>query len=126
MSSSHSLRGCAWRGPGPRRLGPRDDLVRPSKILLVDDDPEIIEALRFTLESKGYTPKKMETHATCVMSPQEGGGFAITGMQLKVRGTVPGLDNATFVEIAHEADKGCPVSNLLRNGLTIKLDAALA
>jgi len=46
-------------------------------------------------------------------------------MHLRVRGEVPGLDNEAFVEIAHEADKGCPVSNLLRHGLTIKLDAAL-
>ena len=82
-------------------------------------------AFSATLEAKGYVPKRVETHATCVMSPLEGGGFAITGMQLKVRGAVPGLDNATFVEIAHEADKGCPVSNLLRSGLTIELDVAL-
>ena len=83
-------------------------------------------AFSATLEAKGYTPKRVETHATCVMSPQEGGGFAITEMHLKVRGEVPGLDNETFVQIAHEADKGCPVSNLLRHGLTIKMDAALA
>jgi osmotically inducible protein OsmC len=84
-------------------------------------------AFSATLEDKGYTPKRIETHATCVMTPQEGGGFAITEMQLKVRGEVPGLDNETFVEIAHEADEsGCPVSKLLRPGLTIKLDAALA
>lgn len=83
-------------------------------------------AFSATLESKGYTPKRIETHATCVLSSQEGGGFAITEMQLTVRGEVPGLDNETFVAIAHEADGGCPVSNLLRNGLTIKLDAALA
>ena len=83
-------------------------------------------AFSATLEAKGYSPKRIETHATCVMSPQDGGGFAITEMHLKVRGEVPGLDDKTFAEIAHEADKGCPVSNLLRNGLTIKLDAALA
>ena len=83
-------------------------------------------AFSATLADKGYSPKRVETHATCVMSPQEGGGFAITEMQLKVRGEVPGLDNETFSQIAHEADGGCPVSNLLRHGLTIKLDAALA
>jgi osmotically inducible protein OsmC len=83
-------------------------------------------AFSATLGNKGYTPKRIETHATCVMSPLEGGGFVITEMQLVVRGEVPGLDNDTFVAIAHEADGECPVSNLLRNGLTIKLDAALA
>ena len=82
-------------------------------------------AFSATLAGKGYTPERIETHATCIMTPKQGGGFAITGMHLQVRGKVPGLDNATFVEIAHEADQGCPVSNLLRSGLTIELDAAL-
>ena len=83
-------------------------------------------AFSATLEDKGYTPKRVETHATCVMSPKKGGGFEIVEMHLKVRGEVPGLDNETFVQIAHEADKGCPVSNLLRHGLKIKYDVALA
>jgi osmotically inducible protein OsmC len=83
-------------------------------------------AFSATLEAKGYSPRRVETHATCVMSPKEGGGFEIIEMHLQVRGEVPGLDNETFVAIAHEADLGCPVSNLLRNGLNIVLDAALA
>ena len=82
-------------------------------------------AFSATLGDKGYAPERIETHATCIMTPKEGGGWEITGMHLKVRGRVPGLDNATFVEISHEADKGCPVSNLLRNGLTIERDVAL-
>jgi osmotically inducible protein OsmC len=83
-------------------------------------------AFSATLEEKGYSPKQIETHATCVMAPKEGGGFEIVEMHLKVRGQVPGLDNETFAQISHDADKGCPVSNLLRPGLTIKIDAALA
>ena len=43
-------------------------------------------AFSATLADKGYSPQRVETHATCIMSPQEGGGFAITGMHLKVRG----------------------------------------
>ena len=83
-------------------------------------------AFSATLSGKGYQPERIETRATCSMSPQEGGGFAITAMHLRVRGQVSGLDEATFVEIAHEAELGCPVSNLLRSGLSITLDAALA
>lgn len=78
-----------------------------------------------TLAEKGYTPESVETQATCVLSSQEGGGFAITRMHLKVRGRVPGIDQALFEQIAEEADAGCPVSNLLREGLEIELEAAL-
>jgi organic hydroperoxide reductase OsmC/OhrA len=38
---------------------------------------------------------------------------------------VAGVDNAAFQRMAEEAEKKCPVSNLLRPGLTIELDAAL-
>jgi osmotically inducible protein OsmC len=46
-------------------------------------------------------------------------------MHLETRGQVPGIDGATFKRIAQEAEKGCPVSNALRGGLEIELDAAL-
>jgi osmotically inducible protein OsmC len=82
-------------------------------------------ALSATLTDKGYAPERIETHSTCIMTPKEGGGWEIAGMHLKVRVKVPGLDNATLGDIAHEADKGCPVSNLLRSGLDIELDVAL-
>jgi osmotically inducible protein OsmC len=82
-------------------------------------------ALAHTLDSKGYRPERIETQAICTLSPQKGGGFRITKMRLETRGQVPGLDEATFKQIAQEAEKGCPVSNALRGGLEIKLGAAL-
>jgi osmotically inducible protein OsmC len=72
------------------------------------------------LGDEGYEPEWIETEATCVLTPQKSGGFAITGMRLHVRGRVPGLDQDEFEQIAARADKGCPVSNLLRSGLTIE------
>jgi osmotically inducible protein OsmC len=83
-------------------------------------------AFAATLSDKGYEPERIETEATCILTSQEGGGWAITEMQLEVRGQVSGIDAATFKQIAEEADKGCPVSNLLRSGLTIEFDVALA
>jgi osmotically inducible protein OsmC len=78
-------------------------------------------AFSLTLTEKGHKPDYIETHATCVMASQPEGGFKITEMHLFVEGSAPGLDADTFREIAREADKGCPVSNLLRPGLKIKL-----
>lgn len=79
-----------------------------------------------TLREKGYGPEAIETEATCTLVSLAEGGFEIAKMALKVRGQVPDIDEAAFKEIAEEADKSCPVSNLLRSGLTIELDAALA
>ena len=82
-------------------------------------------AFAHTLGSKGFKPERVETHAICTLTPQEEGGFRITKMRLETRGRVPGLDQETFEQIAEEAEKGCPVSNALRGGLEIELDATL-
>jgi osmotically inducible protein OsmC len=82
-------------------------------------------AFAHTLSEKGHKPDSITTRATCFLMPTYG-GFKIARMHLEVRGEVPRLDDATFKQIAHEADKGCPVSNLLRPGLEIEIDAALA
>jgi osmotically inducible protein OsmC len=81
-------------------------------------------AFSLTLSEKGYKPRSIATEATCFLTKKDD-GFAITKMVLDVKGDVPDLDEATFKEIAEEADKGCPVSNLLREGLTIELHAEL-
>ena len=82
-------------------------------------------AFAHTLSGKGHQPEEIKTRATCTVSPKEGGGFRITKMRLEVRGQVSGIDEATFRQIADEADKGCPVSNALRGGMEIELDVAL-
>jgi organic hydroperoxide reductase OsmC/OhrA len=46
-------------------------------------------------------------------------------MHLETRGRVRGLGAADFERLAGEAEQKCPVSNLLRSGLSISLDAKL-
>jgi lipoyl-dependent peroxiredoxin len=81
-------------------------------------------ALASTLAKNGYTPVQTETTATCTLASQNG-GFDITNMKLHVRCEVPGIDEATFNKLVMEADKGCPVSNLLRDGLNIEITTDL-
>ena len=78
-----------------------------------------------TLSSKGYQPRRIETRAICSLSPQESGGFRITKMRLETRAQVPDLDETALQQIAQEAEGGCPVSNALRGGVEIELDATL-
>jgi osmotically inducible protein OsmC len=83
-------------------------------------------AFASTLKKKGYSPGRLDTDAVCKMVPKEGGGFGIKEMHLRVRGKVAGIDDGQFKQIARQADKSCPVSNLLRDGLEIHLDVELA
>ena len=72
------------------------------------------------LSQQGHVPDTIATKAT--ISLEDG---KINKMHLETRGRVAGLDNANFKRLADEAEKKCPVSNLLRPGLAITLDAAL-
>ena len=81
-------------------------------------------ALASTLEKNGFTPVQTETTATCTLASKNG-GFEINHMQLHVRCEVPDIDEATFNKLVMEADKGCPVSNLLRDGLKVEITTDL-
>lgn len=78
-------------------------------------------ALANYLSEQGHTPEEITTNATITLED-----FSIKRMHLVTQGRVPGLDEADFKRMADEAEKLCPVSNLLRSGLTISLDASLA
>ncbi|WP_155057434.1 OsmC family protein [Streptomyces blattellae] len=73
------------------------------------------------LAKAGTPPTKLVTSADVSFQPGEG----ITGIHLTVEGTVPGIENDTFVATAEEAKVGCPVSQALA-GTTITLSAKLA
>ncbi|WP_026421811.1 OsmC family peroxiredoxin [Actinokineospora inagensis] len=75
------------------------------------------------LGKNGTPPESIETNAVVTFGPQ-GEGFAILGIALTTRATVPGLDADTFTTLATTAKQICPVSAAL-TGTTITLDAAL-
>lgn len=77
------------------------------------------------LAKNGYEPVRTDTTTTCILASKDGGGHEITTMQIHIRAEVPGMDEDTFQNLIMEADENCPVSNLLRNGLELQIDATL-
>jgi osmotically inducible protein OsmC len=80
-------------------------------------------ALAFQLTNAGLEPKELKTTATVSMEKQDP-GWTITGIQLDVHGTVPGVDAAKWDELANNAKKGCPISRALASvpiSMTAKL-----
>lgn len=68
------------------------------------------------LGKQGYSPESLSTHATLTMVRTDA-GMTIDTVRLEVEGRVPNIDEATFRTLAEEAEKGCPISRLLRPGL---------
>jgi lipoyl-dependent peroxiredoxin len=79
-------------------------------------------ALSSGLAKAGTPAERLETSATVTFVP----GTGITRASLAVRGSVPGMDEAAFLEHARAAKENCPVSKALAGVPEIVLDAALA
>lgn len=72
------------------------------------------------LSKAGHVPTSIITSVKVHL----GDGPKITLIELSTIGTVPGIDEKTFVEFAEQAKKDCPVSQAL-SAVEIKLTAKL-
>lgn len=80
-------------------------------------------AFSMILGGAGFTPEKIATKATITLEAKDG-GFAITSSHLDVTATIPGIDEATYQDLAAKAKAGCPVSKVLN--AEISMEARLA
>lgn len=81
-------------------------------------------AFSFQCDAAGFATEAVDTTAA-VRLVQQGGGFAITRISLRMEATVPGIDDAKFQELARAAKEGCPVSKALAGVPEIELTATL-
>ena len=80
--------------------------------------------LSSALAKAGHPVDSVRTEAR-VHLRDVGGSPAIAQIELVTRGRVPGIDDATFKEMAAEAKEGCIISRALAGVSEITLDAAL-
>jgi lipoyl-dependent peroxiredoxin len=76
------------------------------------------------LGARDVTPESVQTEAHVHVEKVEG-GFGITKIDLVSRVRAPGLDDATFQEVANAAKDTCPVSVALASVPEITVDAQL-
>ena len=72
------------------------------------------------LAENGTPAEKLEAKAVVTLIP----GTGITGSAITLVGTVPGIDQGKFEELANKAKAGCPVSKAL-GAINVTLDARL-
>jgi osmotically inducible protein OsmC len=83
-----------------------------------------IMALSFRLSGAGFVPTELRCSATIDMD-NSSGGWAFQKITLLLEADVPGIGEAEFLELAHAAKDGCPVSKAL-SAVPIELSAKLA
>jgi osmotically inducible protein OsmC len=99
--------------------------TNPEELIAAAEAACFSMALAAGLEGAGTPATRLETTAACTID-KVGDGSKITTMELKVRGTVPGIDQARFQQAAEAAKNGCPVSSALKGNVQLTLDARLA
>ena len=82
-------------------------------------------ALSGALAKAGTPPTKLETDAVANFG-QTDAGFRMTKIDVRVRGTVEGVDEETFHRAAEGAKENCPVSQALKGNVDVSVDAVLA
>jgi osmotically inducible protein OsmC len=97
----------------------------PEELIAAAHASCILMALAAGLARGDTPPTSLESEAKTTFD-QVGEGFAITKIDLKIRGQVDGIDDDAFREAAEGAKENCPVSQALKGNVEITLDAALA
>jgi osmotically inducible protein OsmC len=114
--------GLTWRV----RTTDTDEATSPEELVAAAHAACYAMAFSYALGNAGTPPEKLEVTATVGFGPNPGGGMKVTHSKLHVKGTVAGYDQAGFAKAAVEAEKGCPISNALRNNIEISVEAELA
>lgn len=75
-------------------------------------------ALSGELEKMGYRPERIDTKATLNFEKTDA-GWTAKSIHLETTAKVPGADSAKFQAAASAAEKGCPISRLLKAEITM-------
>lgn len=106
------------------RLGDGTRGTNPEELLAAAHAGCYSMALSAALERDGHPVTDISTVAS-VQIDQDAPGLRISKIHLKTVGKVPGIDAATFEQMAQDAKVNCLISKILGN-VEISLDATLA
>ena len=121
-----SLGSGAYQGPFSlkARIEDVEKATNPEELIAAAEAGCFTMSLANLLSEAGHPPDELSTTAG-VRLEQQDGRFGITQIELTTVGTVPGVTEERFSELAHEAKETCPVSRVLA-GAEITLEAKLA
>ena len=105
----------------PSRAEEPNGRTSPEELIAAAHSTCFSMALSGALAKAGNPPASLDTTAEVTFQP----GTGITGIVLKVTGSVPGMTAEQFQEAAEGAKTGCPVSQALK-AVPITLEATFA
>ena len=107
------------------RTGASEGETSPEELLAAAHAACYAMAFSYALGGAGTPAESLEVTSNVGFGPNPGGGMKVTHSYLVVKGKVPGLTQEQFALAAVEAEKGCPISNALRNNIEITVQGTL-
>ena len=98
--------------------------TNPEELIAAAEAGCFTMAMSLMLGNEGHRPEELETHARAVLRNVDGAP-TITGMEIKTRGRVPGLDQEAFERIADQAKEQCVISRALAGIQEFTVEATL-
>ncbi|HEV8516004.1 MAG TPA: OsmC family peroxiredoxin [Candidatus Limnocylindrales bacterium] len=102
-----------------------DGRTSPEELLAAAHAACFSMALSNGLAKAGTPPQRLEVSAE-VTFEKVGEAWKVVSSALRVRGTVPGADEAGFRQAAESARDGCPISKTLAGNVELTVEAKLA
>lgn len=107
------------------RTSAHDGKTSPEELLAAAHASCFSMAFSSRLAKNGTPAKSLEVKVEITFDQGEG-GWKVASSNIKVKGTVPGIDQATFDRLAEDAKDNCPISAAIRGNVALSVEATLA
>jgi lipoyl-dependent peroxiredoxin len=107
------------------RTSAHDGKTSPEELLAAAHASCFSMAFSARLAKNGTPAEKLDVRAEVTFDQGEG-GWKVASSNIKVTGTVPGIDKATFDRLADDAKDNCPISAAIRGNVELSVEATLA
>jgi lipoyl-dependent peroxiredoxin len=106
------------------RIETSDGRTSPEELLAAAHASCFSMAFGNELFKRGFTADRLAVTARVTLDLTDAGRRVISSA-LTVSGRVPGIDAATFAEIAELAKNVCPISNAIKGNVALSVEATL-
>lgn len=93
--------------------------TNPDELLAASHAGCFVMALSMILGENGFTPDTLEATATVSMDMDQ---LELTGSHLKLKASIPGIDQQKFLDCANTAKENCPISKALSLHITLEAE----
>ena len=109
----------------PRRIGDDGGVTSPEELISAAHSVCYAMVIAGAMGKNNVKAKKHSVSCTITADKTDAGIKIITSKLTVVVEGLEGIDKDKFIAIAKEAEKGCPVSNALRNPVAVEVEVTV-